>query len=78
MNVIMDIIILSLCAIILTIAFVMLVLSCISKFSSSIWFCNKMGWHKNPISKGFDGCSSTGVCPRCKKNVLLDSQGNWF
>jgi len=42
------------------------------------WFCDKMGWHLRPKMIGFDGCSSTGTCPRCNKHVLQDSQGNWF
>ena len=49
-----------------------------SKYSHNEWFCNKMGWHLAPTEQGFDGCSSTGTCPRCNKAVLLDSQGNWF
>lgn len=43
-----------------------------------IWFCNKLGWHLAPREKGWNGCSMTGVCPRCNKEVLMDSQGNWF
>ena len=42
------------------------------------WFCIHMGWHLAPIAQSFDGCSYFGVCPRCKKHVLQDSQGNWF
>jgi len=42
------------------------------------WFCDKMGWHLPPEWRGFDGCSFTGVCPRCGEKVLQDSQGNWF
>jgi hypothetical protein len=42
------------------------------------WFCDHMRWHLAPIAQGFDGCSSTGKCPRCDKKVLQDSQGNWF
>lgn len=42
------------------------------------WFCDHMGWHLAPTSQGFDGCSATGVCPRCGKSVLQDGQGNWF
>lgn len=42
------------------------------------WFCDKMGWHLPPIEQGFDGCSFYGVCPRCKRKVMQDSQGNWF
>jgi hypothetical protein len=43
------------------------------------WFCNKMGWHYvkgGPTS--FDGCSAHATCNRCKKEVMQDSQGNWF
>ena len=43
-----------------------------------VWFCNKMGWHLKPVKIDFDGCSLTGVCSRCGKFVLQDSQGNWF
>ena len=50
----------------------------LSKYSSNRWFCNKMGWHLTPKLQGFDGCSFTGICPRCNRNVLQDSQGNWF
>jgi len=42
------------------------------------WFCDHMGWHLAPNNQNFDGCSFEGVCPRCKKKVLQDSQGNWF
>jgi len=42
------------------------------------WACRVMGWHLRPNDVGFDGCSKTGVCPRCQKHVLQDSQGNWF
>jgi hypothetical protein len=42
------------------------------------WFCTHLGWHQEPKSIGFDGVSLTGICPRCEKSVLQDSQGNWF
>jgi len=42
------------------------------------WACERMGWHLAPTSQGFDGCSFNGTCPRCGKEVLQDSQGNWF
>jgi len=42
------------------------------------WACSRLEWHLPPTEQGFDGCSLTGRCPRCKKEVLLDSQGNWF
>lgn len=40
--------------------------------------CNIMGWHLAPKQQGFDGCSANGACPRCHKQVMQDSQGNWF
>jgi hypothetical protein len=43
-----------------------------------VWACTRMGWHLAPQSMGFDGCSLKGICPRCGKHVLQDSQGNWF
>lgn len=43
-----------------------------------VWFCKHMGWHLEPKEMGFDGCSMNGTCPRCGKQVLQDSQGNWF
>jgi len=42
------------------------------------WFCDHMSWHLAPKHQGFDGCSSSGKCPRCNRKVLKDSQGNWF
>ena len=42
------------------------------------WFCDVMGWHVQPKKLGFDGCSLNGVCSRCGKPVMQDSQGNWF
>lgn len=43
-----------------------------------VWFCHKMGWHLAPKMQLFDGCSMGGTCPRCDKEVMRDSQGNWF
>jgi hypothetical protein len=40
--------------------------------------CDILGWHLAPEKIGFDGCSSTGKCPLCKKDIMQDSQGNWF
>jgi len=42
------------------------------------WFCDHMHWHLAPQQQGFDGCSFNGTCPRCHKEVMQDSQGNWF
>lgn len=73
-----EIIIVSSLGIFVSIVCVIAILHIISIFSKSTWFCHKMGWHKAPYSIGFDGCSATGTCPRCNKEVLCDSQGNWF
>jgi len=56
----------------------MFLLMLIDRFSSSAWFCEKMGWHKAPKEQGFDGMSKNGSCPLCGEKVLQDSQGNWF
>jgi hypothetical protein len=42
------------------------------------WFCDHMGWHLAPKRQRFDGCSFGGECSRCGREVLQDSQGNWF
>ena len=57
---------------------IMFVLMIIDKRSKSKWFCDKMGWHKAPERVGFDGCSMNGKCSRCGKDVLQDSNGDWF
>ena len=50
----------------------------LQKYSKNTWFCEKMGWHISPGVTGFDGCSMTGICPRCHASIMKDSQGNWF
>lgn len=42
------------------------------------WFCDYLGWHLAPRATWSDGCSFTGICPRCGKKLLQDSMGNWF
>ena len=39
-----------------------------------------MGWHKPDYSKDSwdDGCSLHAVCKYCEKEIMQDSQGNWF
>ena len=56
---------------------IFLLLSFLNKYLPK-WFCDKIGWHLEPREIGFDGCSRNGVCPRCGKSVMQDSQGNWF
>lgn len=43
-----------------------------------MFLCNVLGWHRPSKEIGFDGCSMTSVCKYCKKEVMRDSQGNWF
>lgn len=50
----------------------------VEPFSKTTFWCDFLGWHKAPDEVGFDGCSLNGVCPRCQKNVLQDSNGDWF
>jgi hypothetical protein len=42
------------------------------------FFHNILGWHNNKGgAKSFDGCSFHATCS-CGKEVMMDSQGNWF
>lgn len=37
-----------------------------------------LGWHQ-PINKqGAIGCIFTSKCKHCGKDIMQDSQGNWF
>ena len=56
------------------------VLMIIDKYSDNIWFCNFWGWHHPGANDkiGFDGLSFTSKCRRCKKHILMDSNGDWF
>lgn len=42
------------------------------------FLCNVLGWHKPKRNIGFDGCSLHSICKYCGKNIMQDSQGNWF
>ena len=35
-------------------------------------------WHRPDNTESFDGCSYHSVCKYCGKNIMQDSQGNWF
>jgi hypothetical protein len=52
----------------------------IDKHSDNIWFCNFWGWHHpgDDDFVGFNGCSLTSKCRRCRKDILTDSNGDWF
>ena len=64
--------------IVLVVGVAFMVWASLSKYSHNRWFCDKMGWHLTPKAQGFDGCSFTGVCPRCNESIMQDGQGNWF
>lgn len=38
-----------------------------------------LGWHRPDNSpQSFDGCSVHARCKYCGKDIMQDSQGNWF
>lgn len=43
------------------------------------WFHDILGWHVpiDPIMYN-DGCSMHSECKYCHKDIMQDSQGNWF
>lgn len=48
-------------------------------FKAGVWlFHDIMGWHEPDDSTFFDGCSVHSRCRYCKKEIMQDSQGNWF
>ena len=48
-------------------------------FKAGVWFFHDiMGWHYPDDSSSFDGCSIHSCCRYCKKEIMQDSQGNWF
>ena len=44
------------------------------------WTCRTFGWHDGNglANRTFDGCSMHSTCSKCDKEVMQDSQGNWF
>ena len=66
--------------IVLSFFVVIISLAIIDRWTSWLpkWFCDHMDWHKTPERAGFDGCSLNGVCPRCNRKVLSDSNGDYF
>jgi hypothetical protein len=51
------------------------------KFGFNKWLYHDiMGWHqpKDDAEITFDGCSSHCTCKHCGKEIMQDSQGNWF
>jgi len=56
------------------------VLCVIDRIKGTHYSCSTFGWHngKGLSEKTFDGCSVHSVCSKCDKEVMQDSQGNWF
>jgi hypothetical protein len=59
------------------------ILLCVfSGFLPKWYACDCMGWHKRPnniVNNGHAGfVHNNGTCPKCGKEVMQDSQGNWF
>lgn len=43
------------------------------------WFHDILGWHvPGEAFSSFDGCSFHNRCKHCGKEIMQDSQGNWF
>jgi len=51
----------------------------IDKIWKTHYSCRWYGWHNGKSgSISFDGCSVHAICSKCGKEVMQDSQGNWF
>jgi hypothetical protein len=37
-----------------------------------------LGWHEPTDEREFDGCSLHSRCKHCGREIMQDSQGNWF
>ena len=43
------------------------------------YYHDLLGWHTpDNSSRSYDGCSTHATCKFCKKDIMQDSQGNWF
>lgn len=45
-----------------------------------LFYHDILGWHMpdRSVNKTFDGCSVHSKCKHCGKDIMQDSQGNWF
>lgn len=44
-----------------------------------LFLCKYLGWHTPLLyGKQFDGANVSGYCADCGKEIIMDSQGNWF
>lgn len=66
---------------IITIAIILVtsVLYCISKGRMfKLLYHHILGWHIPSDEELFDGCNFHSTCRICGKEIIQDSQGNWF
>lgn len=43
------------------------------------WYHNILGWHTpEDSSRYFGGLQEHAICKHCGKEIIQDSQGNWF
>lgn len=63
-------------------SFVLIFLVPIILYETLGWFKrfyhDVLGWHKPTDEKEFDGCNICSHCKYCGKEIMQDSQGNWF
>ena len=44
-----------------------------------IFYHDVLGWHQPDNSPQWsDGCSTHSICKHCGREIMQDSQGNWF
>ena len=55
------------------------VLCLMDKWRGTHYSCKFFGWHEGWGGRiDNDGLSLVSQCQKCGKDVMLDSQGNWF
>lgn len=70
--------------ILLGVLFLYFALQIISRITKWPWFCKCLGWHdgKGPAPKKkkskYPDVNIHATCSKCGKEVMIDSQGNWF
>ena len=68
------------CSVFCAIAFMVLNATLYFKSGFMKWYYHGiLGWHvPDDGEQNFDGCSAHATCRHCKKDIMQDSQGNWF
>lgn len=41
-------------------------------------FACRLDWHPDPETATWRGINCVGKCPRCGREIMQDSHGNWF